>query len=273
MARVHYIAKELIPGRTQIYKLCGLGIAMKYFLILAVAAAGFLPVLETKLFKTQYTKLNTKSTAVQEEIVNTHNALRRRVVPPARNMLKMSWSEEAAGNAKILSKFCDWTDSNPLERRIKNTFCGENVYLGSKSVSWSHVIEIWYNESKNFVYGEWTSTDEDIRTDHYTQIIWASSYLIGCAVSLCHKQSVPQYLYICHYCHEGNNPDTINVPYKKGTPCEDCPNNCEDRLCTNPCLYYDEHNNCEAKAKVLGCKHLSVKEFCKATCLCKTEIK
>ncbi|KAG3289610.1 cysteine-rich secretory protein 1 [Ictidomys tridecemlineatus] len=249
--------------------------ATKYFLILAVAA-GFLPVLEvrpTKVSKNLYTKLDTELTAVQEEIVNIHNAIRRRVVPPARNMLKMKWSEEAAGNARIFSKYCDKTDSNPLERRIKNTFCGENTHWESHPISWSHVIKIWYNESKNFVYGEWTPIDEASRTDHYTQVIWASSYVIGCAVSLCRKQGVPQYLYTCHYCHEGNDPNTINVPYKKGSPCEDCPNNCEDRLCTNPCLFYDEYNDCETKVKILGCKHPSVKLFCKATCLCKTEIK
>ena len=37
--------------------------------------------------------------------------------------------------------------------------------------SWSKVIEIWYNESKYFKYGEWPSTDDDIETDHYTQVI------------------------------------------------------------------------------------------------------
>lgn len=30
----------------------------------------------------------------------------------------------------------------------------------------------------------------------------------------------------------GNDPDKKNVPYNEGTPCGDCPNNCEDKLCS-----------------------------------------
>lgn len=30
----------------------------------------------------------------------------------------------------------------------------------------------------------------------------------------------------------GNDPDKKNVPYNMGTPCKDCPNDCEDRLCS-----------------------------------------
>ncbi|OWK13465.1 CRISP1 [Cervus elaphus hippelaphus] len=102
-------------------------------------------------------------------------------------------------------------------------------------------------------------------------VVWATSYLIGCGVSSCHKGI--HYLYICHYCHEGNDPEKKNVPYNKGSPCGDCPNNCEDKLCTNPCIYYDEYNNCNTQTQHLGCKHLSVQRLCKASCMCQTEIK
>ncbi|XP_031996712.1 cysteine-rich secretory protein 1 isoform X1 [Hylobates moloch] len=244
-------------------------------LLFLVAAACLLPVLsmKKKSARDQFNKLVTDLPNVQEEIVNIHNALRRRVVPPASNMLKMSWSEEAAQNARIFSKYCDMTDSNPLERRLPNTFCGENMHMTSYPVSWSSVIGVWYSESTSFKHGEWTTTDDDITTDHYTQIVWATSYLIGCAIASCRQQGSPRYLYVCHYCHEGNDPETKNEPYKTGVPCEACPSNCEDKLCTNPCVYYDEYFDCDIQVHYLGCNHSTTILFCKATCLCDTEIK
>ncbi|KAK7809893.1 hypothetical protein U0070_000279, partial [Myodes glareolus] len=98
-----------------------------------------------------YNKLITESQRKpQEEIVNAHNAFRRKVSPPAKNMLKMSWSPAAAGNARILARYCDMSTSDPLERRL-------------------NIIEMWYNESKYFTYGEWPSSDDDFETSHYTQ--------------------------------------------------------------------------------------------------------
>uniref|UniRef100_A0A8C8TSI8 Cysteine-rich secretory protein 4 n=2 Tax=Peromyscus maniculatus bairdii TaxID=230844 RepID=A0A8C8TSI8_PERMB len=255
------------------------GMAVKYFLLIAVAAAAtvFVPVLavrHAKRHRALYNKLVTESqTDPQEEIVNAHNAFRRKVSPPAKNMLKMSWSSAAAGNARIQARYCDTSHSDPLERRLSNTFCGENIHLEHYPYSWSKVIEVWYNESKHFTYGEWPSSDDEYETDHYTQMVWAVSYLIGCDVASCRRHKAAIYLYVCHYCHEGNNPDSLNKPYKQGLPCADCPHNCEDGLCTNPCLYYDEYNNCDKQVKRTGCTHPSVQQFCKASCLCKTEIK
>ncbi|XP_005072344.1 cysteine-rich secretory protein 1 isoform X2 [Mesocricetus auratus] len=247
------------------------------FLLFAAAAAVFVPVLaitHLKLQRALYSKLVTEfQIGPQEEIVKAHNALRRKVFPPARNMLKMSWSTVAAGNARILARYCDTSESDPLERRLNNTFCGENRHLDRYPYSWSNIIEMWHNESKHFIYGEWPSSDDEFETEHYTQMIWATSYLIGCDVAWCRRQKAATFLYVCHYCHEGNNPYTLNLPYKEGFPCGDCPNHCEDGLCTNPCPYYDEYNNCDKQLRLRGCLHQSVLLFCKASCLCRTEIK
>ncbi|XP_062043509.1 cysteine-rich secretory protein 1 [Lepus europaeus] len=247
--------------------------AMKYILFLA-AASGFLPVLTLryKAARARFKSLLTESPIIQEQIVNLHNKIRREVVPSASNMVKMSWGEEPAKNARTVSKYCDTVESDVVDRRLANTFCGENIHLAPFPYSWSHVIEIWYNESKNFKYGEYISQDEVV-TRHYTQLVWATSYLIGCGVAVCRQQRIYHYLYICHYCHEGNDPETIYLPYKEGPPCGDCPNHCDDKLCTNPCLFFDERTNCETQIKYLGCSHPSVQLFCKASCNCDTEIK
>ncbi|XP_042527812.1 cysteine-rich secretory protein 1 [Dipodomys spectabilis] len=249
------------------------GMSVKYILFLS-AVPGFLDarVLMPKAAQALYMQLTTATQEVQDEIVNVHNRFRRNVHPPARNMLKMQWSPEAAYNARILAQYCDLAESDPMERRLSNTFCGENVHMEPFPISWSEVIETWYNESRHFKYGEWTM-DDDVKTNHYTQLVWASSYLIGCGVASCRKNREPQYIYICHYCHEGNDPDMINMPYKKGSWCGDCPDQCEDKLCMNPCFYFDEYQDCEKKARILGCTHPTINLLCPATCMCTTEIK
>ncbi|XP_053524292.1 cysteine-rich secretory protein 1 isoform X1 [Artibeus jamaicensis] len=183
----------------------------------------------------------------------------------------ISWSEEAAQNARLLSKKCDSAKSNAVRRRIAYTFCGENKYLATDAISWLDVIGTWYNESQDFHYGLWSPVSDD-KSDHYTQMIWASSYLIGCGVSPCCKKMSFQYLYVCHYCHEGNEPERKSLPYNLGSPCEACPSNCDNGLCTNPCIYYDEYTNCGMLKLRYGCNHQSVKLLCKASCLCTTEI-
>ncbi|XP_007538243.1 cysteine-rich secretory protein 1 [Erinaceus europaeus] len=247
---------------------------MKRLLIWAVAAV-FLPLLtrSTKPARVAYDTLLTELLTVQEEIVTVHNKFRREVHPTASNMLKMNWSEEAAQNARALSKDCELVKSNSLHRRIEYTFCGENMHLTPYPISWSNVIEAWQKESQHFKYGQWISTEDSTQIEHYTQIVWATSYEIGCGISQCGKKASHKYLYVCHYCHEGNDPDKMSQPYNKGTPCQECPNHCEDKLCTNPCIYYDEHDKCKSHKQNIGCNHLSVKLMCKASCLCETEIK
>ncbi|EGW04880.1 Cysteine-rich secretory protein 1, partial [Cricetulus griseus] len=72
-----------------------------------------------KLQRALYNNLVTEfQTKPQEEIVKAHNVLRRTVYPTARNMLKMSWNKAAATNARILARYCDMSDSDPLERRL-----------------------------------------------------------------------------------------------------------------------------------------------------------
>ncbi|KAM8937852.1 LOW QUALITY PROTEIN: cysteine-rich secretory protein 1 [Lycaon pictus] len=278
-ARAHHIAKYLVLIRTLNFTHCMnlvSWVTMKYFLYLA-AAAGFLPILiiRAKLASVPYNTLLTELATVQEEILTVHNTLRRGVVPSASNMLKMNWSEEAAQNARVLSKQCELRESSSLKRRITNTFCGENMHMTTYPISWSNVIKIWYNESEYFKYGEWTPMDSDIEhyTQHYTQVVWATSYLVGCGISSCPKRKLTQYLYICHYCHEGNDPAKRNEPYNAGSPCGDCPNDCENKLCTNPCLYYDEYSNCQIQKRSFGCSPQSVQQFCKASCLCDKKIK
>uniref|UniRef100_F7GKA3 ShKT domain-containing protein n=2 Tax=Monodelphis domestica TaxID=13616 RepID=F7GKA3_MONDO len=228
-------------------------------------------IIKGELLKVPYDAISTKSVNIQEEIVGKHNALRRGVIPRARNMLKMEWNEKAAQNARNWAKECEMTHSATFKRQITDIFCGENLLFSSDPLSWSDVIQIWYDESENFKYG-FGPIKPGLVVGHYTQTVWSTSYMIGCEVAHCPSRETYKYFYVCHYCHRGNNPDT-STPYKKGIPCGDCPHHCEDGLCTNPCAYADDAGNCPDAISSLGCHHKLVAKSCKASCKCTTEIK
>ncbi|GAB0185361.1 cysteine-rich venom protein kaouthin-2-like [Grus japonensis] len=46
--------------------------------------------------------------------------------------------------------------------------CGENVFTSSAPLSWSYVIQAWYNEEKDFQYGTGAKTQGGV-VGHYTQ--------------------------------------------------------------------------------------------------------
>ncbi|XP_068926793.1 serotriflin-like [Petaurus breviceps papuanus] len=177
-----------------------------------------------------YETVSTRALNVQEEIVGKHNALRRGVIPKARNMLKMEWNENAAQNARNWTKECKKDHSPQFKRMITDSLCGENLLFSSHPLSWSDVIQMWYDESKNFTYGSGPKKPESV-VGHYTQTVWATSYMIGCGVAHCPNQETFKYFYTCHYCHGGNNLATFTTPYKKGIPCGDCPEQCDNGLC------------------------------------------
>ncbi|XP_067414455.1 cysteine-rich secretory protein 3-like [Emydura macquarii macquarii] len=213
--------------------------------------------------------LSTDEADQQGEIVDKHNALRRGVIPTASNMRRMEWSPAAAGNAKSWANECILSHSPP-DRRKTTVNCGENIFMSTAPYSWSNVIQAWYNEVENFEYGIGPTTPEAV-IGHYTQVVWYNSDQIGCAMAFC-PQNLFKYFYVCHYCPAGNYINLMKTPYKSGAPCGDCPNACDNGLCTNPCKYVDIYSNCPALKKFPGCAHPMVKKNCPGSCRCTTEI-
>uniref|UniRef100_A0A2D4K348 ShKT domain-containing protein n=1 Tax=Micrurus paraensis TaxID=1970185 RepID=A0A2D4K348_9SAUR len=203
----------------------------------------------------------------QKQIVDKHNALRRSVKPTARNMLQMEWNSNAAQNAQRWADRCSFAHSPP-HLTVGNFSCGENLFMSSQPYAWSRVIQSWYDEHKNFVYGVGAKPPGSV-TGHYTQVVWYRSNLLGCAATRC---SSSKYIFICHYCPAGNIIGSIATPYKSGPPCGDCPTACNNGLCTNPCKYKDDASNCQSLAKRDKCQTEWVKSKCPASCFCHTEI-
>ncbi|XP_067413504.1 cysteine-rich venom protein-like [Emydura macquarii macquarii] len=207
----------------------------------------------------------------QKVIVDKHNEFRRRVNPTASNMLKMVWNPEAESNAQRWADQCKMSISPREERVIDGVLCGENILQATYPLSWSNAIQSWHNQVANFKYGTGAIKD-NAPISGYTQVVWYKSYKVGCAVAYCPENRF-QYYYVCQYCPAGNVGTDLSKPYKQGPTCGDCPNACDQGLCTNPCKYVDKYANCGTLKDLFGCNHAMVKEQCQASCKCITEIK
>ncbi|XP_066170757.1 cysteine-rich secretory protein 2 [Sylvia atricapilla] len=206
----------------------------------------------------------------EKQILELHNEIRRSVIPPARNMLKMVWSEKAAKNAQKWANQCGMKISPRDKRVINGVTCGENVLLSSYPRTWADTIQVWYSQSSNFKYG-YGPISKNINVESYTQLIWYDSYKVGCGVSYC-PSGPYNYFYVCQYCPAGNNPMQIAMPYRSGPKCADCLGHCDKGLCTNPCKYQDLLGNCKNLKMLFGCSHSLVKKKCPASCKCTTQI-
>ncbi|XP_069584446.1 serotriflin-like [Ranitomeya imitator] len=214
-------------------------------------------------------RLSTKKPEVQKEIVDLMNKLRREVEPSARNMLEVVWNEEAAQNAERWANQCSFKHSKEEEREITRYPCGENLFMASYNASWEHAMMSFYNERRDFVYGVGPKTKASV-VGHYTQLAWATSWELGCAVARCLGKKY-EYYYVCQQCPAGNDRSLANFPYKSGDKCGDCPKNCKNGLCTNPCLVANNFSNCKDLKDY--CKiSKGIADGCQATCTCENKV-
>nr|XP_020646274.1 cysteine-rich venom protein TEL1-like [Pogona vitticeps]XP_020646275.1 cysteine-rich venom protein TEL1-like [Pogona vitticeps] len=218
-----------------------------------------------------FAALSTDLLTVQDEIIDKHNDLRRQVEPRASDMLKMEWNGTAASTAKSWADGCVYKHSHESQRIIEGGMsCGENLFYSSVPKSWSDAIQAWFNEFEYFIFGVGPShTGEQV--GHYTQVVWYSSFLLGCAVAEC-SHDIYNYFYVCHYCPAGNVMGRRFRPYTIGTTCGNCTDYCDDGLCTNPCPGEDKISNCLSLKKKHPCTNPLLQEMCPASCHCENKI-
>uniref|UniRef100_A0AAY4ASK3 SCP domain-containing protein n=1 Tax=Denticeps clupeoides TaxID=299321 RepID=A0AAY4ASK3_9TELE len=182
------------------------------------------------------------TTATQQEIVDQHNNFRRLVQPSASNMLRMKWDNTLADSAQQWVNQCQLTPS-PVSGT--SLFYGENLFLASKPCSWTEVVTAWHSEVKNYQFPTGSTNGRHVYS--FLQVVWYSSYQVGCGAAQCGNL----YFYACQYLRAGNFKGI--APYTAGEPCAECPNSCEDNLCTNPCPYIDKSSNCPTLKLQEGC--------------------
>uniref|UniRef100_A0A3Q3XAR1 ShKT domain-containing protein n=1 Tax=Mola mola TaxID=94237 RepID=A0A3Q3XAR1_MOLML len=176
-----------------------------------------------------------------------------------------SYDENVALTAQAWVDKCILDHGEPETRILNGYELGENLFFSTKLTQWTVVIKAWHSEVSHYLYPNVSTNGQP--TGHYTQVVWNSSYKVGCGMALC-PNSI--YIYGCHYYRAGNFKGW--VPYKVGPPCASCPSHCEDKLCTNPCPYINSFLNCQKLKDRFGCSHELVSAWCPAACKCTSEI-
>ncbi|XP_056123500.1 peptidase inhibitor 15 isoform X2 [Rhinichthys klamathensis goyatoka] len=121
--------------------------------------------------------------------------------------------------------------------------------LASKSCSYRSILQLvkpWYDEVRDyaFPYPHDCNPRCPMRCygpmcTHYTQMVWASSNRVGCAIQACYNMVVwgavwreATYL-VCNYSPKGNW--IGEAPYRVGVPCSSCPpsygGSCSNNMC------------------------------------------
>ncbi|XP_052031348.1 peptidase inhibitor 15 [Apodemus sylvaticus] len=176
-------------------------------------------------------------------ILDYHNQVRGKVFPPAANMEYMVWDENLAKSAEAWAATCIWDHGPSYLLR----FLGQNLSVRTgRYRSILQLVKPWYDEVKDyaFPYPQDCNPQCPMRCfgpmcTHYTQMVWATSNRIGCAVHTCQNMNVwgsvwrrAVYL-VCNYAPKGNW--IGEAPYKVGVPCSSCPPSyggaCTDNLC------------------------------------------
>ncbi|KAM4615361.1 GLIPR1-like protein 1 [Polymixia lowei] len=174
-----------------------------------------------------------------DDCVQTHNKARSSVQPPASDMLYMTWDEGLAVTARAWARNCDFRHNVHLRdvRRMHPTFpsVGENIWAGHPASSFTvkSAVDLWVGENKSYAYRENRCSRV---CGHYTQVVWAGSYKVGCSVQFCpngvdetsfnNKEGA---IFVCNYAPAGNVAG--RSPYQTGPPCSGCKTECVEKLC------------------------------------------
>uniref|UniRef100_A0A673U410 SCP domain-containing protein n=1 Tax=Suricata suricatta TaxID=37032 RepID=A0A673U410_SURSU len=172
-----------------------------------------------------------------KDCVRSHNKFRSEVNPRASDMLYMTWDPVLARVAKTWARNCQFAHNTQLHSSFKLhpnfSSLGENIWAGSlPQFSASSAITAWHNEIE---YYEFRTQKCTWVCGHYTQVVWAASYKVGCAVQFCpsiHGTNIHDgAFFICNY-----GPGQYRgQPYTEGSSCSACPKDdqCLDNLCSD----------------------------------------
>lgn len=127
---------------------------------------------------------------IAAEMLAAHNRVRAQVrVPP------LVWSEQLASVAQ------QWANhqlaTGDFSHSPGNRY-GENIYMAEgERTAPAGVVQAWADEIRDYNYRTNGCSDE---CGHYTQIVWASTRAVGCAVAAGGRREY----WVCEYDPPGN---------------------------------------------------------------------
>ncbi|CAG0903171.1 unnamed protein product [Darwinula stevensoni] len=164
------------------------------------------------------------SASDKQLIVSAHNSWRARVAsgqetrgnpgpqPKASNMRRMVYVRALYSDRSFNVSFLS---------------AGQNLYMswgssGSKP-NWTAAVKAWYDEVALFSKFSISPFKFTMDTGHYTQVVWADTYAVGCGY-VAYKGGYQ--LYVCNYGPAGNY---IGMTvYGDGAPCSCCKSTCSN---------------------------------------------
>ncbi|KAH9287174.1 GLIPR1-like protein 1 [Echinococcus granulosus] len=156
------------------------------------------------------------------QLLETHHDARENVYPPASNMMLLLYSSHLEQLADYWASRCrfehpDWSQY-PHYHGL-----GQNIAaVGGFKPAFTEAVCGWRHEEKYYSYFNNSCTHI---CGHYTQMVWANTKWIGCAMRRCDGMRAdwnnPQYFTVCQYKTAGNYHG--EWPYKYGPSCSQCP--------------------------------------------------
>ncbi|XP_022240530.1 venom allergen 3-like [Limulus polyphemus] len=170
-----------------------------------------------------------------QEIVHVHNTLRQRIAlgnenrgsqTPASNMREMYWDDELARLAQRLADQCIFKHDCSRCRKVERFNVGQNMASVASSfddntVDWKLIINNWYDQVKIFRANYINPFRFVPGTGHFSQVVWADTYKVGCGYTHYYKNGKSMKLFVCNYGPTGNV--LRDAMYKQGTSCSECP--------------------------------------------------
>ncbi|XP_005095141.2 GLIPR1-like protein 1 [Aplysia californica] len=170
-------------------------------------------------------------------LMRFHNKERRAPSLRASDMTEMVWDERLARQAENWAMQCDYRRPHPDEQGVgSNLYYEKDMVFGRHSVHRfiNSALKLWARGKSDFVYARNCG-----RTCSYTQIVYARSDRLGCALNKCQRIKAgsvmegPSSLFVCFYSPSPNL--YSSVPFTAGAPCSNCPYGmvCRKGLCAH----------------------------------------
>lgn len=123
-------------------------------------------------------------------ILDAHNARRAAHCAPP-----LAWSDALAGTAQ---RWADHLAQSGCGLEHSESSYGENLAAGTTgTLSPEDVVEMWYAEREGYSFARGGFSMD---TGHFTQVVWAGSTQLGCAMAHCDDLDI----WVCNYDPPGN---------------------------------------------------------------------